>query len=331
VRPAGLAARDAISIADVHAAEHRIRPYLTPTPLRRYRLLDDIVGHEIGVHVKHENLQPTGSFKVRNGLSVVTALSVEDRRRGLVAATKGNHGQGLAYAGALLAVPVTLVVPGDNVPEKNAAMAALGAELVPGGRDYDTATAVAAQLTAVRGLRLAHSTNDPGVLAGAGTITLEILRQQRNLDAIVVAVGGGSQAVGAIVVARSLQPRLKVYAVQASGAAACHDSWHAGTRLAYDRVDTFADGIATRTTYDLSFPTLRDGLAGFVTVSDAEIAEAIRVLHRATHTTCEGAGAAPLAGLMKLRPELAGRQVALVLSGANIDGHTLARVLSRAL
>ncbi len=331
MRPIAVAARDPIAIADVHAAEHRIRPYLVPTPLRRYRLLDDVVGHGIGVHVKHENLQPTGSFKVRNGLSVVTALSPDQRRRGLVAATKGNHGQGLAYAGALLGAPVTLVVPDDNVADKNAAMAALGAELVSGGRDYDTAIAVAARLAAERGLRLAHSTNDPGVLAGAGTITLEILRQQAGLDAIVVAVGGGSQAVGAIVVARALRPHLKVYAVQAAGAAACHDSWHAGTRLAYDRADTFADGIATRTTYDLAFPVLQGGLAGFVTVSEADIAEAIRVLHRTTHTTCEGAGAAPLAGLMKLGPELAGRQVALIVSGANIDGDTLARVLSGAV
>jgi len=287
----------AISLRDVQAAEHRIRAYLQPTPLRQYRVLDAVVGCGIGVHVKHENFQPTGSFKVRNGLAVVTALSPEERRFGLVAATKGNHGQGLAYAGALLGAPVTLVVPSDNIPDKNAAMVALGAELVPGGRDYDEATAIAMEIAGGRGMRLAHSTNDASVLAGAGTITLEVLRQQPDLDAILVAVGGGSQAVGAIVVAQALCPGLKVFGVQAEGAAACHDSWHAGARLTYPRADTFADGIATRATYDLAFPTLLGGLAG----------------------------------LMKLRTELAGRQVALVLSGANIDGDTLARVLSGAL
>ncbi len=317
-----------IMIADVFAAERRIRPYLSATPLRRYALLDEAVGHGIAVHVKHENFQPTGSFKVRNGLSLVTALSPEERQRGLIAATKGNHGQALAYAGSLLSVRVRLIAPLDNVVDKNAAMAALGAEVIAGGRDYDEATVIAARFAVEHGWRLSHSTNDPAVLAGAACITLEIVREQPHIDAIIVAVGGGSQAVGAIVVAEALRPDLKVYAVQAEGAAACHDSWHARVPIATPNVATFADGIASRTTYELSFPTLLDGLSGFLTVSDAEIAEAIRLTHWSTHSTVEAAGAVALAGLLKLRLTLAGQQVAVVLSGANIDGATLARVLS---
>ncbi|MGH7700037.1 MAG: threonine ammonia-lyase [Gemmatimonadales bacterium] len=317
-----------IGFADALEAERRIRPFLLPTPLRTYTTLDAAAGRGIRLFVKHENFQPTGAFKVRNGLALVTALGDAERRRGVVAATRGNHGLGVAYAGALLDCPVTVCVPVGNNPEKNAAVRALGARLIEQGRDYDESVQVAERLVRDEGLVLAHSTNDPRVIAGAATMTLEILQERPDLDALVIAVGGGSQAVGALVAARELAPKLRVHGVQAAGAAAIHDSWHAGRPVARDAANTFADGLATRSAYALTFPALRAGLAGFVTVSDAEIADALRLLLRTTHTLVEGAGAAGLAGAIKLADSLAGARVGIVLSGGNIDQETLRRVVS---
>jgi len=316
-----------IAYSDVLKARDRIRPHLQKTPLRAYAPLDAEVGHGVRVLVKHENHNPTNSFKVRNGLSFMTAQTGEARRRGVVAATRGNHGLGLAWAGSLLGARVTICVPRGNNPEKNEAMRGYGVEIVEQGRDYDEVVRLAEALVRERGLVMAHSTNEPLVIAGAATLTLEILEESPGLQALVIAVGGGSQAVGALTVARELRPDLKVYGVQAERASAIHDSWHAGRAIAKDSADTFADGLATRNVYDMTFPALREGLAGFVTVTEGEIAEALRLLLRTTHNLAEGAGAAGLAGLLKLRDTLAGKTVGVVLSGANIDAVTLRRVL----
>ena len=318
-----------IRFADVLDAERRIRPFLPPTPLRRYTTLDMIVGGGIRVFAKHENFQPINAFKARNGLALVTALTAAERHRGIVAATRGNHGLGLAYAGALHACPVTVCVPEGNNPEKNAMMEGFGARVIIEGRDYDEAARVADRLVRDERLVLAHATNDPRVLAGAATITTEMLREEPELDALIVSVGGGSQAVGALVAARELAPDARVYGVQAAGASAAHDSWHAGRPLKYDSAHTIADGLATRSAYELTFPALQAGLADFVTVSEAEIAAAIRLLLQTTHSLVEGAGAAGLAGLLKLRERLRGQRVGIILSGGNIDAETLRRVLNR--
>ncbi|HKF45593.1 MAG TPA: threonine/serine dehydratase [Thermoanaerobaculia bacterium] len=317
-----------ITLEDVLRARRRIQDYLRPTPLRRYAALDDAVGNGISVYVKHENHNPTNSFKVRNALSMMTAMPEDPRSRGVVAATRGNHGLGVAYSGSLLGVPVTICVPLGNNPEKNEGMRGLGADLVERGKDYDESLEVALALMRERGLTMVHSTNDRDVIAGAATATWEILEERPDIEAMVVSVGGGSQAVGAMTVARALRPGLPVYAVQARRAPAAHDSWKAGSRVARESADTFADGLATRNTYDMTFPALLEGLAGFVLVSEGEMAEAVRVLLRTTHNLAEGAGAAGLAGLMKLREELAGRKVGILLSGGNIDGETLRRVVS---
>ena len=314
---------------DVVRARARIAPYLSPTPLRGYASLDEETGCR--VLVKHDNHLPTNAFKARNTLSFMTALPVEQRSKGVVAATRGNHGAGLAWAGAQLGVPVVICVPVGNNPEKNAAIRGHGAELVEAGRDYDEAVEVAQRLVRDRGLVMAHSTNDANVIAGAATLSAEICEQATDLDAIVVAIGGGSQAVGALVATRALRPGVPVYGVQARGAAAIHDSWHAKERRSIDAATTFADGLATRGTYDLTFPALLEGLAGFVTVTDAEIAEAVRMLIRTTHNLAEGAGAAGLAGLVALKSQLAGKSVAIILSGSNIDAETLRRVMTREL
>jgi threonine dehydratase len=318
-----------IAFSDVTSAAERIRPHLPPSPLRSYPTLDEAVGHGIRVLVKHENLLPTGAFKVRNGLAAVSALSPEERARGVVGASTGNHGLGLAYAGARLGVAVTICVPVGNNSEKNAAIRALGATVLEQGRDYDEAVEAANALVRERGLTLVHSTNSAQVVAGAGTIALELLQERPDLDAMVIGLGGGSQAVGTMTVARERAPRLRVFAVQAAGAAATHDAWHSGEPRTLSRADTFAEGLATRSVYPFTFEALREGLAGFVTVTDAQIADALRLLLRTTHTLVEGAGAAGLAGLLKLRERLAGRHVGVILSGANLDEASLRRVMNR--
>lgn len=316
-----------VSIDEIRAARERLAPYLSPTPLREYPRLAELAGAGMRLFVKHENHQPTNSFKIRNGLSFMTSLAPDECGRGVVAASTGNHGQGIAYGGALLGVSTTICVPAGNNPDKNAAMRALGATVVEEGRDYDEAVAVMQGIASREGRVIAHSTNDPLIVAGAGTMTLEILEQQPDLDALVIAVGGGSQAVGAMTVASALAPKLEVYGVQAAGASAIHDSWHARQRLTRPRAETFAEGVATRTTYDVTFPALQAGLAGFVTVTDAEIAEALRQIVSLTHNLVEGAGAMGFAALPKLRDRLSGKRVGIIFCGGNIDMATLRRVL----
>ena len=319
-----------ITLDDVRRARARLDPYLSPTPLRQYPVLGATIPG-VDVYVKHENMQPTGSFKVRNGLSTLTSLDAGQRARGIVGATTGNHGLGLAYAGRQLGVDVTICVPRNNNPEKNSALRAWGATVVEEGADYDEAAVVAQRLVDERALTLCHSTQNVNVLTGAGTMTLEILEQRSDLDVLLIAVGGGSQAVGAITVARALRPDLRIIGVGAAGASAGHDGWHAKEPRSTPRADTFAEGVATRSTYGMTFSTLVDGLADFVTVTDAEIAEAVRVILSATHHLVEGAGAMGVAAAMKLADRLRGQKVGVVFCGANMDSGVLRRILNREL
>jgi len=320
-----------VTLEDVTAARQRLAPYLDVTPLRRYPLLDAHIGGDTALFVKHEHHQPTGAFKVRNGLSFLTAMTDEERRHGVVTASTGNHGQAIAYASALLGVKATICVPVGNNPEKNAAIRSWGATLREEGRDYDEALEVAFRVARSEGAAMAHGTNSPHMITGAGTMALEMLEQSGGLDALVVAIGGGSQAVGALTVARDLAPGLTVYAAQAAGASATHDSWHAKRPTKAVRADTFAEGVATRQPYALTFATLLEGLADFVTVTDAELADAIRVIFSLTHNLVEGAGAVGVAAALKLRHRLRGQRVGVILSGGNLDTAVLRRVLGREL
>ena len=320
-----------ITFRDVLDARDRLAPYLRPTPLRGYPLLDELFGGGTTLLIKHENHQPTCSFKVRNGLSFVTGLSPEERARGVVAASTGNHGQGVAYAASLHGVRATICVPVGNNPDKNAAMRGWRARVIEAGRDYDESVDAMMRIAHEQDMVVAHSTNDTRVVAGAATMSLEMLEQAGRLDAIVVAVGGGSQSVGALTVARELAPNLKVYGAQTAGAPAIHDSWHAGSPMTTERANTFAEGVATRQPYALTFATLREGLAGFVTVTDTELAEAVRVILQKTHNLVEGAGALGFAAALTLREQLRGMRVGVVFSGANLDTQVLRRILNREL
>ena len=317
-----------ISFDDVLAARERLRPYLSPSPLRQYPQLDALVGHGIRVYVKHENHLPVQTFKVRNGLSAVTALDDATRARGVIGASTGNHGQGMAYAGMLLGVPTTIVVPEGNNPDKNAAIRALGATLVEFGATYDASAAHCADLAATRGLHLIHGINDRTVIAGAATMSLEMIEQEPGLDVVFIALGGGSQAVGALTVARELKPALKVVAVQSEAAPAQYESWKSGAIVRGRPVRTFAEGIATGHAYEVTFPALREGLADFLLVSEAALADALRQLIRTTHNLPEGAAAGGLAGLRTVAAQFAGQKVGIVMCGGNIGVEALARVLN---
>ncbi len=309
------------------AARARVRPFVDPSPVRHYPLLDALVGHGVRVLVKHENHLPTGSFKVRNATASITALTDEAAARGVIAASTGNHGQGLAWAGARRGVSVTICVPEGNNPEKTAAMRSYGARVIETGARYDEAAAACAALAAEEGRTLIHSTNHPEVIAGAATMTMEFLEQAPELDVLVIALGGGSQAVGAAVVREVLKPALRIHAVGSAGAPAQHDAWHAGTPAAGVAVSTFAEGIATGSTYALTFAALQQALAGFTLASEDAIADAVRDLWRITHNLAEGAGATGLAGLRALAPQFAGLTVGVVMCGGNLDGERAAHIL----
>jgi threonine dehydratase len=320
-----------ITFADVLAARERLAPYLVPTVLRHYPLLDAHIGSGTSLLIKHETHQPTCSFKVRNGLSFITGLTADERARGVVAASTGNHGQGIAYAASLLGVHVTICVPVGNNPEKGAAMRSWGANVVEEGRDYDESVGAMLRIAREEGKVVAHSTNDRRVVAGAATMSLEMVEQSGGLDAVVIAVGGGSQSVGALTVARELAPALQVFGAQAAGAPAIHDSWHQRTPVSTVRAETFAEGVATRQPYALTYATLCEGLAGFTTVTDAELADAIRLILKLTHNLVEGAGALGVAAALKLKDQLRGKRVGVIFSGANIDTAVLKRILNREL
>ena len=308
------------TLDDVHAARRRIAPHLQPTPLYPYGALNELVGTEI--FVKHENHLPTGAFKVRGGVNLVSQLSEDERRRGVVTASTGNHGQSIAFAAGRFGVRAIVCVPEEANPVKLAAMEQLGAELVVHGRDFDEAREHCEQLASEHGYRYVHSGNEPLLIAGVATETLEILEEQPQTDVIVVPVGGGSGAAGACIVAKAINPAIRIIGVQSEAAPAAFRSWQ-DRRLVVDRMQTVAEGLATRTAFELPQRILWQWLDAFVLVSDDEILRAQTLMIEATRNLVEAAGAAPLAAGLRLRERLAGQRVALILSGGNASREQL--------
>jgi threonine dehydratase len=316
------------TLADVLEARRRISPHLRPTPLFSYAALDDLL--DAKVLVKHENHQPIGAFKVRGGVNLVSQLSPEERERGVIAASTGNHGQSIAYAARLFGVAATICVPEGANPVKVASMRGLGADLVFHGRDFDEAREHCERLAEERGYRYVHSGNEPLLIAGVATETLEIVEEEPRIDAIVVPIGGGSGAAGACIVAKAINPAIKVVGVQSEAAPAAFRSWKEH-RLVADRMESFAEGLATRTAFELPMRILWRSLDDFVLVSDDEIREAQALMIETTRNLVEAAGAAPLAASLRLREQLNGKRVALVLSGGNASREQLLDVLGREL
>jgi threonine dehydratase len=312
------------TLADVLAARRRILPHLRPTPLRSYPALDDLVGTE--VWVKHENHQPTGAFKVRGGVNLVSQLSPSERERGVVTASTGNHGQSIAYAGRLFGVRALICAPEGANPVKLESMRGLGAEVVLHGADFDEAREECERLASAHGYRYIHSGDEPDLIAGVATATLEMLEDEPGIDVIVVAVGGGSGAAGACIAGKTLKPGLEVVGVQSEAAPAAQHSWQQ-RRLVTGEMRTFAEGIATRTAFQLPQRILREHLDDFVLVSETELRQATYLMIEKTRNLTEPAGAAPLAAVLRQPERYAGKRVALVLSGGNISPAQLRSVL----
>ncbi len=319
---------EAPTLADVEAARDRIRPYLPATPLRNYASLDRLTGAE--VWVKHDNLLPTGAFKVRGGVNLIAQMDAATRARGVIAASTGNHGQSVALASRLFGVRATVVAPEGANPVKVEAMRDFGADVVLQGRDFDEAREHCERLAAQHGYRYIHSGDEPHLIAGVGTHTLEVLEERPDIDAVIVPIGGGSGAAGACIVAKATRPGIEVIGAQSAQAPTAHDSWR--ERKLVERPNTtVAEGLSTRTAFELPQRILRELLDDFVLMSDESILDAVGIMIEKTRTLVEPAGAAALAALLspQLRDRLHGKRVALICSGANISPAQLRAVLAR--
>lgn len=306
-------------------ASRLVRTQVPATPQYAWPRLAERLGCE--VWVKHENHAPTGAFKVRGGLLYVQSLLARaPQTRGLVTATRGNHGQSMALAARNAGVPIVIVVPQGNSAEKNAAMRALGAELIEHGADFDQARAEAARVAQERGFESVPPFH-PDLIRGVATYALELFEAVAGLDAVYVPIGMGSGICGLIRTRDLLGLDTQIIGVVSSAADAVARSVEAGRIVTTETADTFADGMACRIPQPEAFEIIRQGAARIVRVTDEEIGQAIRIYHEDTHNTAEGAGAAGLAALYQERGRQQGRKVAVVLSGANIDRDRFARVL----
>jgi threonine dehydratase len=313
-----------IQLADVQTARTVVYRTLKRTPLLVHPLLNAKTG--LNLFVKHENHNPTGAFKVRGGLNLIANLT-PDERRGVITATTGNHGQSIALACQRERVPCTIVVPIGNNPDKNAAMRALGANVIEHGKDFDEAREHVEDLQRTNGLRYVHSANEPHLISGVATYAMEIFEDIADVDVVLVPIGGGSGACGCALVRSWIGSKAEVIGIQADGADTFARSWRTGTRVVGTTIATFAEGMATRVTFDLTFGILQQELDDIVTLSEPELEDGVRLALEATHNLAEGAGAASLAAAVKLQDRLRGKRVVCVMSGGNIDRATLVRIL----
>ncbi len=315
------------TLHDVISARGRIAPYVWRTPLHHYLGLDALLDAE--VWVKHENHQRLGAFKMRGGINLLSRLTDEEKRRGVITASSGNHGQSIAYAAGILGVKCIVCVPEGANPGKVEAIQNLGAEVVHHGPYFDITNEYAQRLAKEEGYRYIHAVNEPLLIAGVGTYTLEILEDLPDVDCIIVPLGGGSGACGTCIVAKSVNPDIKVVAVQAEAAQAAYLSWKTGD-IVEAPMESAAEGLATGRGYELPQSILRDLLDDFVLVSDAEMEQAIVTHLEKTHNLTEHAGAASLAGALKIKDQLRGKKVALVMSGGNLSLDHLKTALANA-
>ena len=299
---------------DVLLAKRQIHPYLLRTPFYSYPGLNDLIGTE--VFVKHENSQPVGAFKVRGGINLISQLSPEERARGVISASTGNHGQSVAMAARLFGIKARIVVPEKANPGKVASMQGLGAEVIFHGATFDDARIHCEVFAVENGYRYIHSGDEPLLIAGVATETLEMLEDQPDLQVIIVPIGGGSGAAGACIAARGVDPRIRVIGVQSEASPAAYESWRQ-KKLVASPNRTFAEGLATGTAFALPQAILWEFLHDFILVSDPEIRQAMVWMITRAHTLAEAAGAAPLAAAYRLRGELIGKKVGIFCSGGN--------------
>jgi threonine dehydratase len=319
-----------IDISDVEAARERVAKTARHTPLEYSHTFAEMTGAE--VHLKLETFQRTGAFKIRGATNRIATLDDEQRSAGVVTASAGNHAQGVALAASRMGVDATVVMPEDAPIAKVNATRSYGAEVELCGIDYDEAEARAHEIEREEGRYYLHAFDDPEVIAGQGTIGLEILADLPDVETVVVPIGGGGLISGIATALKERKPDARVVGVQAEGAASVADSLEKGERIARAGVDTIADGIATRTVGELPFEIIRERVDEIVTVTDDEIAVALTLLLERSKTLVEGAGAVPLAALLAGAIDYEeGETVVPTLCGGNIDMNTLTTVIVRGL
>ncbi len=317
------------TLQDVYLARNVIAPFLAPTPLLRSAVLSEKL--EADIYLKCENLQPIGAFKIRGGVNLMANLGPAERAAGVVTASTGNHGQSIAFAAGKFGVNATVFMPERANPIKVRSMERLGATVVFDGEDFDACRLAAETFANATGAYFVHSANETHLIAGVGTYSLEIMEAIPDLEMLIVPIGAGSGACGAVVAGKSINPDLKVIGVQAAGAPVFRDSWLQRTLLAYDKMETFAEGMATRVAFELPADILFDGIDDIELVSDQEIGQAILTLLESDRMLAEGAGAASVAAAKHLRDagDLRGKKVALVISGGNLTIDTLQDVMAK--
>ena len=314
------------AFVDVLAARRMIEPYLGRTPFYESLSLGNMLG--LTLFIKYENHQPVGAFKVRGTLNKLLSLSPQERRRGVVTASMGNHGQGVCYAARLLGVKAVVVMPEKANPDKVEAMRNLGAEVVFEGTDFESANDAARELETNKGYVYFHAANDPYIIAGHGTIGLEMLEDVPDLDVLVVPIGAGGLISGVSLAAKTLNPGIEIVGVQAKAVAPYYASRAEGRVVEAPSANTFAEGLACRFTTVLPFAMIDRYVDEIIVATEEEMRRGIVLLLEKTHNLAEGAGAAGLAGVVRLHERLAGRRVGTILTGGNLNRHVLERALS---
>ncbi|MBM24695.1 MAG: threonine ammonia-lyase [Chloroflexi bacterium] len=303
------------NLSEIKSAGNRISPYIFRTPVRKYHSIDQLIG--ANVWVKHENFQPTGSFKLRGALNVIALLSDAQREKGVIAASSGNFGQGVAYAVQKIGGQSFVVVPEGANPDKVMAIQEMGAKIITFGGNFDEAREEAERLSLDRGYFYIHSANNYELITGVATYGLEIINDLTDVEVVIVPVGGGSGVCGVGIAAYLLNPNIKVIAVQSENAPAAHLSWKKG-EIIESKMETIAEGLATREGYELTQKIMSEVVHDFMLVSESELKEAIILYLKMTHTLAEHASAAALAAAIKIKEKLKDKKVVMIHSGSNI-------------
>jgi threonine dehydratase len=314
------------TLPDVLRARRSLEPFLPRTPFYEWRAL----GRELGLtlFIKHENHQPTGSFKVRGTLNKVLSLTNEERDRGVVVASMGNHGQGVCYGARLFGIRATVVMPEGANPDKAEAIRDLGAEVIFWGNGFEEADAKARELERDKGFVYFHAADDPYLIAGHGTAGLEMLEDVPGLDAVVVPIGAGGLVSGVALAAKAINPQVEVIGVQAKNCAPYYASRLEGRKVEVVSGETFADGLASRNPQPLPFQMVARLVDEVIVATEEEMRRAVILLLEKTHNLAEGAGAAGTAGVARLAERLAGKRVGTILSGGNLNRQVLERALT---
>lgn len=313
------------SLSDILRARKVVSKYLPPTPVLRPSALSAELGFEVAL--KCENLQPIGAFKVRGGVYFMSQLTPEQRERGVVTASTGNHSQSVAYAAGLFGVRAVIFMPEIANPAKLDATRRLGAEVVQVGDDFDTCRASAEEYAHREGMRYIHPANEPWLIAGVGTYALELIEEEPDLDVVIAPVGGGSGICGTATVFKAMRPETRVVAVQTQQMPAVHHSFHEKRLVSLEGGQTWAEGLATRVAFELPYEIMQRLVDDVVLVTEEEMRQSMIRLLDTAHILAEGAGSTPLAAARKQADDLAGKKVGLVVSGGNVTLDTVRKAL----